>query len=139
MSAIPIDCASCARLPISDESRRRVLKLMAGGSAGDSSLLRTLEVSAIGLHGKVCMWRTSSGARAPAAPRPNLARPQMGSGAAGQVTLRNLQAHGVHRVLEHRRTDVRLPMSRVEGQARRRGDRGTGRRAALQGGVTDRP
>jgi hypothetical protein len=34
-----------------------ILKLMAGGSAGDLSLFRTLEALAIGVQGKRCMWR----------------------------------------------------------------------------------
>jgi hypothetical protein len=40
-----------------------VLKRMAGGAAGDLSLLRTLEALAIGVQGKRCMWRALQAVR----------------------------------------------------------------------------
>ena len=40
-----------------------VLKRVAGGSAGDLSLFRTLEALAIGVQGKRCMWRALQAVR----------------------------------------------------------------------------
>ena len=54
----------------------------------------------------------------------------------GDAPLGDLHAYGMRRGLEHRRTDVGLPVSRVAIQADRRRDLRTGRSAAVEGGVT---